>query len=195
MALRLERLPSQEPRWDIFQRWWQRTMEAIESNFNALADTVAAVAAAQAAADAAELAAAAAVTAADTVASAAELANSYPEGVSISATDAGASVTVSISAHNRVYASGTTVAVNAGNLTGLAYSTSYWIAYDQASRAGGAVTYVAYTTSQGNAVNNPDRHFVGAVATPDAGGLDNDGVASLPPGGVNPLALDGGDIP
>ncbi len=176
-----------------------RQFEALFAGLNGaiteIAIQVDQIAAAQAAAAAANAAADAANAAAESVTAATDLANSYPEGVSISATDAGASVTITISAHTRVYAGGTSVAVDGGVLTGLAYSTNYWIAYDQASRLGGAVTYVAYTTSQGNGVNNPDRHFVGAVVTPDAGGLDNDGIPSLPPGGVNPFVIDGGDIP
>jgi hypothetical protein len=150
---------------------------------------------AQAAADAANAAAAAADAAAASVTAATDLANSYPQGASISASDAGADVTVTISAHTRVYAGGTTVAVDGGVLTGLLYNTNYWIAYDQASRSGGIVPYVAYLTTQGNAVNDPDRHFVGALQTPEAGGLDEDGVISLPPGGVNPRNLDGGELP
>jgi hypothetical protein len=150
---------------------------------------------AQAAADAANAAAEAANEAAVSITTTTELANSYPEGAAISATDAGSDVTITITSHNRVYAGGTSVAVDGGTLTGLSYATDYWIAYDQASRAGGAVVYVAYTTTQGNGVNNPDRHFVGALTTPEAGGLDNDGVISLPPGGVLPRNLDGGELP
>lgn len=171
-----------------FMRWWQ---ENIQQSVNALVS----VAQAQAAADAANAAADAANEAAASVTASTDIANSYPEGVAIGATDAGGSTTVTISAHNRVYASGTSVAVNGGTITGLAYSTSYWIAYDQPSRSGGAVTYQAFTTSQGNGVNNPDRHFIGALTTPDAGGLDTNGAPSQPPGGVDPPEFDGGALP
>lgn len=176
---------------NLFLRALNDVIAAAESQIGALAAAVAA----QAAATAAAASAAAANAAADEVATNAALANSFATGLTIAATDAGASATISITAHTRVYADGVTVAVNAGNLTGLAYGTSYWIAYDQASRLGGAVTYVAYTTSQGNATINADRHFVGAVITPEAGGLDNGGRSVLPPGGFNPIVLDGGDIP
>ena len=188
MALRLPRLPSQEPRWDIFQRWWQSVVESIESNFNALANTVALIEAAQAAADAANLAAAAANTAAataqgvaDTVEASSALANSYTTGLTITATDAGANVTIAMSAHSRVYGDGVTVAVSAGNVTGLAYSTDYWIGYAQPSRAGGAVTYTASTSIQGNGTS-ADYHFVGAVRTPAALGVPETGNPVLPPG-------------
>lgn len=195
MALRLQRLqsnfkianPDGTPT-NAMILFWQNTMQRIEDSVNGVAEALAAAAAADAAA-------ANANAAAESVTEATELANSYPQGASISAADAGADCTITISAHNRIYAGGTSVAVDGGVLTGLAYNTSYWIAYDQASRAGGAVTYVAYTTTQGNAVNNPDRHFVGALTTPEAGGLDEDGVISLPPGGVNPRNLDGGELP
>jgi hypothetical protein len=192
MALRLERLPSQEPRWDIFQRWWQRTIEAIESNFNALANTVALIEAAQAAADAANAAAEAANTAAETAQTAADnveassaLANSYTTGLTITATDAGSNVTITISAHTRVYGDGTSVAVSGGSLTALAYSTAYYVFYDQASRAGGAVTYQSSTSIQGNGTA-PDRHFVGAVTTPAALGGPVGGNPVRPPGFAEP---------
>lgn len=198
MALKLPPLSGSIPMVDSagrpstqFLLYWQRFSAAIEDEVGALeAAQLALIAAA-----AADAAAVIALDAAETVTASTELANSYPDGVAISATDAGASVTITISAHTRVYASGVSVAVLGGSLTGLAYATSYWIAYDQASRAGGAVTYVAYTVTQGNGVNNADRHFVGAVISPDAGGLDNDGAPSLPPGGVNPFVLDGGEVP
>lgn len=167
-------------------------MEAIETAFNQLADTVAAVAAAQAAADAANAAAAAAdaaaasaQTAADNVEASSALANSYTTGLTITATDAGSNVTISISAHTRVYGDGTSVSVNAGSITALAYSTAYYLFYDQASRAGGAVTYQASTAIQGNGTA-ANRHFVGAVTTPAALGSPVGGNPVRPPGFAEP---------
>jgi hypothetical protein len=83
-----------------------------------------AAAAANAAAVAADAAAVAAQDTADQVLAESTLANSFTTGLTITATDAGANVTIAMSAHSRVYGDGTTVAVNAGNVTGLAYSTS-----------------------------------------------------------------------
>jgi hypothetical protein len=160
-------------------------VEAIESNVNALASTVSLIEAAQAAADAANAAAAAANTAAENVEASSALANSYTTGLTITATDAGSNVTIAMSAHTRVYGDGTSVSVNSGNVTALAYSTDYWIFYDQASRLGGAVTYQASTSIQGNGTA-ANRHFIGAVRTPAALASPQTGNPVLPPGGVLP---------
>lgn len=192
MALRLPRLPSQQPPWSVFQRWWQSVVESIETAFNQLSATVTAVAAAQAAADAANAAAATATTAAataqsvaDTVEASSALANSYTTGLTITATDAGSNVTVTLSAHTRVYGDGTSVSVSGGSITALAYSTAFWIYYDQASRLGGAVTYLASTSIQGNGTA-ANRHFIGAVTTPAALGAPTGGNPVRPPGFAEP---------
>lgn len=166
----------------------QRNLEAIENAVNAVIDNANATAAANAAAVAANTAATAAQTAADNAQGAADeatattaIANSYVSGVTITATDAGSNVTISISAHTRNYADGTNVSVNSGSITALDYSTTYYIYYDQASRAGGAVTYQA-TTSATTAAQLGDRHTVGSVATPAAAGPPATGDFVLPPG-------------
>ena len=171
-----------------FQAKWQRVMEEIETAVNAVIDAQnaadaanAAAAAADAAAVAAQSAADNAQTAADDAAAATAIANSYVTGVTITATDAGTDATISISAHTRYYADGTNVSVNLGSVTGLAYSTLYYIYYDQASRAGGAVTYQA-TTSEATAAQVGDRHTVGSVTTPAAAAPDNTGDFVYPPG-------------
>lgn len=164
-----------------FMRYFNDT---VASAVNALAQT----ANAQSAADAAILAAAAANAAADTATGAAgavtassALASSSTTGLAITATDAGTSVTVAISAHTRVYGDGTSVAVAGGSITGLSYSTSYWLVYTDPTRAGGAVTYAAATTVQGNGVP-AGQHFVGSVATPAAAAPPSTGNPVLPPG-------------
>lgn len=176
-----------------FQAKWQRVMEEIETAVNAVIDAQNAADAANAAAAAADAAAVAAQSAADNAQTAAEdaaaataIANSYVTGVTITATDAGANATITISAHTRYYADGTNVAVNGGSVTGLAYSTLYYIYYDQASRAGGAVTYQA-TTSEATAAQIGDRHTVGSVTTPAAAAPDNTGDFVYPPGVGNIL--------
>ena len=195
MALKLPRLPRDSALVDKngyptfkFQLWWAEFARSIETAYDSLAANVAAIAAAQAAADAANAAAAAAdtaatnaQTAADGAAATAALSSSGVTGVTITGTDAGANATVSITAHTRVYGDGTSVSVNAGSVTGLAYSTLYYIYYDQASRAGGAVTYVA-TTSQTTAAQTGDRHLVGQVTTPAAAAPDTGGDYVGPPG-------------
>ena len=169
-----------------YQAKWQRTMENIENAVNAVIDAQNAADAANAAAAAADAAAVAAQTAADDATAATAIANSYVTGVTITGTDAGANATISISAHTRYYADGTNVAVNSGSVTGLAYSTLYYIYYDQASRAGGAVTYQA-TTSEATAAQVGDRHTVGSVTTPAGGGGPVTGDFVYPPGVGNIL--------
>lgn len=140
----------------------------------ALADLDAATAAAQAAADNAN----AAATATTNVTS---LANSYVSGLTLTASDAGTDATITISAHTRVYGDGTSVSVSGGSLTGLAYDTTYYIYYDQPSRAGGSVTYQS-TTDATVAAQTGDRHVVGSTTTPLAAGAPIDGDPVLPPG-------------
>lgn len=146
-------------------------------------DLLASIAAANAAAAAANTAAATAQTASNTVTAASSLANSGTTGLTITATDAGASATITMSAHTRNYGNGTNVAVNGGALTGLAYSTVYYISYIQASRAGGAVTYTA-STNPDSLRQNGDTHSIGAVTTPAALGPAADGKEWIGPGGV-----------
>jgi 2-oxoglutarate dehydrogenase complex dehydrogenase (E1) component-like enzyme len=184
---------------EAFRRYWQESIQQQVNALIAVANTQAATDAATAAAAAAASAAATAQTAADTANTAAvsastvaeqvaadnTLANSYVTGLTLTATDAGASATVTISAHTRVYGDGTSVAVSGGSVTGLAYSTAHWVYYDQASRAGGAVTYAASTSVQGNGTA-PDRHLVGAVTTPAAAAAPNTGNPARPPGFAQP---------
>lgn len=185
-----------------FQLFWQRTAEAIEGALASITDVNAsqqelldqiaevlgitetlneAVVAAQQAADAANLAAGNAQGAADTAESNSSLATSGTTGLSIGAADAGTNVTVSISAHSRIYGDGTTVAVSSGSITGLAYSTTYYLYYNDPTRAGGAVTFQA-TTNQADAAQIGDVHSLGAVATPAAAAPPSAGRPNLPPG-------------
>lgn len=178
-----------------FQSLFQRVEEQIEAAFQSQQEQIDAIAAAQAAADAANAAASAAqdaADAADTAASSAQgaadaaeataaITNSYPSGVTITATDAGSDATVAITGHDRVYANGVTVAVTGGSVTAQPYSTLLYIYYDQPSRAGGAVTYLA-TTSDVTAAQLGDRHLVGSVTTPAALGAPTGGQNVRPPG-------------
>jgi hypothetical protein len=191
MAFKLPRLPRNTALVDrngyptqAFQMWWQTFATNIESEVGALeaADAAqAAATAANAAAAAANAAAATAQTAADDITTEANLVNSYVTGLTLGATDAGASASISISAHSRVYGNGATVSVNSGNLTGLSYSTAYYIYYDQASRAGGAVTY-ASTTNEATSAQTGNRHFVGVITTPAAAAGPTSGYGVSPPG-------------
>jgi hypothetical protein len=192
MAFSLPRLPPVAVTPQDMQIWWQQVVEAIEAQEGRQDDAIAAIAAAQAAADAANAAAATADAAAasaqdtaDDITAANALATSYVTGATITATDAGADVTITISAHTRHYpqpdGSTVDVAVSGGSLTGRAYSTTYYIYYDDPSRAGGAVTYQS-TTSEATAAQIGDRHTVGGVTTPAALGAPKTGGYTRPPG-------------
>lgn len=198
-VFKLPRLPSnwkEQPQ--LFERYWDESARSIESALNSILSLPAinaAIAAATASAAAANTAAASATTAAATAQTSATTANtaatssiaatallnSYPTGVTLTATDAGANVTVTISAHSRVYPPSTTVSVNSGSLTALAYSTTYYIYYDDVPRTGGAVTYAA-TTSVSTAAQTGNRHLVGSVLTPAAAAAPVTGKYVQPPG-------------
>lgn len=190
--LRFEKVANGDGTADFdFQAKWDKAMQEIENSVNAVIDAQnaadaanAAAAAADAAATAAQSAANNAQTAADDATAQTAIANSYVTGATVTATDAGASATINITAHTRFYADGTSVSVNAGSLTGRSYSTLYYIYYDQASRAGGAVTYQS-TTTAADAAQLGDRHVVGSVTTPAAAAPDTDGGIIEPPGAGN----------
>lgn len=191
-GFRLPRLPvnwREQPQ--LFERYWDDSSRKLEEALNTLLSIPAieaAIVAANAAAAAANTAATTANTAANTAQTTANtntaitaLVNSYPTGVTLTATDAGANVTVTVSAHNRTYPPSTTVSVNSGSVTGLAYSTTYYIYYDDVPRTGGAVTYAA-TTSAATAAQVSNRHLVGSVLTPAAAAAPSTGKNVQPPG-------------
>jgi hypothetical protein len=199
MSLDLKNLQAQTSYFDAtgrptlqMQMFWQDAITAIkaqdaaqDSVIDALAAAVAAITAAQDAADLANAAAANAQSVADNVTSSQSLGTSYVSGATISAADAGTDATITISAHTRHYPQpdGTTVdvAVSGGSVTGLAYSTYFYVYYDDAARAGGAVTYFA-TVSDATAAQIGDRHVVGATSTPAALGSPTSGGSTRPPG-------------
>ena len=182
-----------------FQQNWQNQGKAIEGAIQILAEAVDGILAAQTAAEAANAAAVVAQDAAATAQVAAEAANdaaaavgsegtitaSGTSGLTLTATDAGTDATVNISAHTRIYGDSSSVSVSAGSITGLAYSTDYWVFYDDPTRAGGAVTY-QHSTDPADAVQTGDKHSVGAVTTPVAAAPDNNGKEVLPAGVVYP---------
>ena len=81
----------------------------------------------------------------------------------LTASDGGGTATISIAAHNVVYDNGT-VAYNSGSITGLAFSTKYYVYTDDPTKAGGAVTYAASVTST-DSVANSGRYYLGSITT------------------------------
>jgi hypothetical protein len=115
------------------------------------------------------------------------IASSYPVGFAedpITAVDAGDDCTITVPGHSRVYPD-KTVTVTGADIAGLEYGTQILIYYDDADRAGGAVTYEVTTVIEQARVSstNPDRHYVGAITTPTVGGGPVDGEGGGPPGG------------
>jgi hypothetical protein len=184
MTFKLNRVAATEfpPR---LQKLFNKAFGQIEAQINEILDVQAATDAANAAAVAANTAAVAAQTTADDITASNALGTSYVTGLTLSATDAGTDATITISGHTRHYpqpdGSTVDVAVTGGSLTGRSYDTSYYIYYDDPSRAGGAVSYQS-TTSEGTAAQIGDRHTVGGVTTPAAADPDTSGEGTKPPG-------------
>lgn len=133
---------------------------------------------AQADADAAQ-ASAAAVTLSNAIS-----ASWIQPGSVVSASDAGSNATITIANFTRYYDDTTSVAVTGGAITGLAYSTTYAVYYDDSTRANVTPTFVA-TTTVAHARHNyaSGRHYLDTVTTPASGGGGTTGGGYTPPGG------------
>ena len=112
------------------------------------------------------------------------IATSFADGLTLSAEADGATAKAIISSHTRTYTDAS-VSVTGATVTGLDYGEAYSIYYDDADRAGGAVTYVA-TLDPTIAVTSdahPSRHLVGVVSTPaTSGDPPTTGGGTRPPG-------------
>lgn len=105
----------------------------------------------------------------------------------LSAFDAGSDATINVASHTRIYGDNTSVASIASHtFTGMAYSTTYGIYYDDPTTSTTSPTYVATTTLSDAMPNKASgRHYVGQVTTPAAGGGTTSGGVT-PPGGGGP---------
>lgn len=116
-----------------------------------------------------------------------EISGSYTVGLAGNVTQSNngdGTVDVVIPNHTRIYTTGRSVAVTGDTLT-MPESTTFIVYYDDASRAGGAVTY-ATTTIAADAYFSPtypDRHYIATVTTVDAVGGGGGTGGSGPPGG------------
>ncbi|ABF42157.1 hypothetical protein Acid345_3156 [Candidatus Koribacter versatilis Ellin345] len=88
----------------------------------------------------------------------------------LSATDAGSSATIAIAAFALQFGFGQ-VSFNSGSITGLAYSTGYYVFFDDSSvpPAGGPQTYQA-STDFTDVLAGRHRYYVGWINTPAMGG-------------------------
>ena len=93
----------------------------------------------------------------------------------LTASDAGSDASIAIASHSVQFGSGVgLVAYNSGTITGLAFSTTYYVYTDDPTYSGGAVTYLA-TTNANTATANDGRYYVGKVTTPANGAGDTGG--------------------
>lgn len=170
-----------------FQRYIDELCKNIENSFNSLETIVLAIAAAQATATAA-------------VRETARI-NSYPNpGTIVSAADVGTDCDIVIANHTRVYpVQGSVdvpdVAITGDTIHGLAFTTQYWIYYDDTTLADTTPTFQATTVSATAQVGAAaGRHLVGFVTTPADGGAPAPGGGGGTPGGGGGFG-GGGQIP
>jgi hypothetical protein len=166
-----------------FQSLWQETVEKIERAFEYVNSVNGAQQATLDALTAAQALAASAKQQANATDSNLALVNSKTNPIDglLTATSDGV---ITIGAHFREYADGTSVAVNAGSVTNTGPFVRVY--YMDAARMGGAVTYLATTdeiTQTGNV------HIVGGVAIPTAGQPPSAGIGASPPGYVREFDL------
>lgn len=115
------------------------------------------------------------------------ISSSYTRGLAGNITQADngdGTATITIPDHTRVYADGSEVPIDGGELA-LANGLTRLIFYDDAARAGGAVSYQMTASAADGyfSADHPYRHFVGYVTAVDAGGGGGSVGGSSPPGG------------
>lgn len=176
-----------------FQQWWQQVVSRIELAITTIVDLTGiqeqfelalqqAQQATQQAQDAAADAAAAAAAAqsqTDATQREAALQGSYIEPASVLTAS---TTTITIAAHTRMYADGTSASVNGGSLAATGSGDTDYVSYSDAERDGGVVTYQVSTTAP---VQTGDTHVVGAVQIPATGTVDG-GEGPRRPGYVIP---------
>ena len=92
----------------------------------------------------------------------------------LTATDAGSTATITITAFTMRIAGKGDISVSGASLTGKSYNTTYYIYYDDANIVGGTVSF-QYSTTKEDALNGSGRFYVGSIITPPSGGADTIG--------------------
>lgn len=102
----------------------------------------------------------------------------------LTASDAGSSATITIASFTMRF-SDADVSVNSGSISGLSYSTLYYVYYTDPDFAGGSVTFASTTTKETALSSN--RLFIGSILTPASGAANtignNDGGTGAQIGG------------
>ncbi len=175
------------------QIWWQQVVESIEKQ-EALQDDIIAdvqqaqidIVAAQVAITATQASQAAQLVLIEAAQRDIARITSYTAPTNVlTASDAGTTATISVAAHDRVYPGVIAdVAITAGSVTGLLFSTKYGVYYDDATLAATSPTFIATTDFETAYVGaGASRHFVGVITTPADGGAASSGSGGTPPGG------------
>ena len=166
-----------------FQALWQKTVEKIERAFEYVNQVNAAQQVTLDALTAAQALAASAKQQAEATDADLALVNSKTNPIDglLTATSDGV---ITVSAHNREYANGTIVSVNAGSVTNAGPFARVY--YMDAARVGGAVTYLA-TTEEIPQTGNV--HIIGGVQIPAAGSPPATGTGTTPLGYVREPSL------
>lgn len=177
-----------------FQALWQKNCEAVERAFFAQGEQLDFLTTIVTGLQEAQRAAAEANQGVATLNAGVSLSSSRTEPVDglLSATSDGV---VTISAHSRVYTTGSTetsVAVNAGSVSGFAPGEFVRVFYMDAARAGGAVAYQGTTAE---VTQTGDTHVVGGVTIPQVGSPPSEGSGTTPPGYVRESLVGDGPIP
>jgi hypothetical protein len=178
MTKRLDRLNPSNSSGLAFQKLWQKNCESVETAFDDIQSQLTQIIAAQA-------------TATSAARESARI-SSYPNpGSILSASDAGSNATITIASHIRVYpvqglidVPDVTFTNLPHNITGLAYSTLYFVYYDDTTLANPAPTFLTTTNAALAQVGAAaGRHCVGYVTTPAAAGAPTSGGGGGVPGG------------
>ncbi|WP_020411141.1 hypothetical protein [Microbulbifer variabilis] len=93
---------------------------------------------------------------------------SLPTSSALSASDDGSTAKITIAAHSVQFGFGT-INYNSGSITGLSFSTKYYVYCDDPGTQGGAVTYYA-TTNIYQLAASTWRRGIGTITTPSNGG-------------------------
>ena len=93
-----------------------------------------------------------------------------PTSNPLSSVDSGASAEVDVASFTLQTSSKGSISYSSGSITGLSYGTKYFVGMVDATLAGGAATYNAYSTKQ--AVLSAGALFIGSIITAASGGSE-----------------------
>jgi hypothetical protein len=158
-----------------FHQWMNEFISKLEDNLNTINDNIASIQATQNALEAG-------------IKEAARLTSYTNPTVVLTAADVGTTATITIANHTRVYPVNgpsdiSDVTITGGTVTGAAFSTTYYVYYDDETLVNGTPTYYATPTPLNGQVGTANgRHFVGKITTPADGAGPTTGTGATPIG-------------